>query len=204
MAYHHGDLLTALTAVAVELATEGGPDAVVLREAARRVGVSPAAAYRHVADRAALLDLVAVGAGAQLVARMRRDQAAVRAHDPREAALLRFRATGAAYVGFALAQPGLFRTALMARPSGAAGLLDGAPGRVLAEALDGVVAVGLLAPAARPRSETVAWAAVHGLAVLLLDGLLPPGDADAVRDDVPGGVLDRLLEAVAFGLLAPR
>ena len=45
--YHHGDLRHALIEAAVELAHEGGPGAIVLREAARRVGVSPNAAYRH-------------------------------------------------------------------------------------------------------------------------------------------------------------
>ena len=39
----------------LELARSGGPDAVVLREATRRVGVAPNAAYRHFADRGALL-----------------------------------------------------------------------------------------------------------------------------------------------------
>ena len=38
--YHHGDLRNALIDAATALAREGGPDAVVLREVARRVGVS--------------------------------------------------------------------------------------------------------------------------------------------------------------------
>src|ERR1700743_2056809 len=45
--YHHGDLRNALIAAAVALVREDGPDAIVLREAARRVGVSANAAYRH-------------------------------------------------------------------------------------------------------------------------------------------------------------
>lgn len=49
--YHHGDLRNALIEAAVELATEGGPERVVLREAARSVGVSPTAAYRHFGAR---------------------------------------------------------------------------------------------------------------------------------------------------------
>ena len=44
--YHHGDLPNALTDAATEMAREGGPDAVVLRAAARAAGVSAAAAYR--------------------------------------------------------------------------------------------------------------------------------------------------------------
>src|ERR1700712_1148714 len=61
--YHHGALRQALVAAGVELAQEGGPHAVVLREVARRVGVSPNAAYRHFT---ALPDLLAAVADAAL------------------------------------------------------------------------------------------------------------------------------------------
>ena len=55
ISYHHGDLRQALVDVGVELARADGPGAVVLREAARRLEVSPAAAYRHFHDRQDLL-----------------------------------------------------------------------------------------------------------------------------------------------------
>jgi AcrR family transcriptional regulator len=45
----------ALIAAGVELARSGGPDAVVLREVTRMVGVVPNAAYRYFAHRDALL-----------------------------------------------------------------------------------------------------------------------------------------------------
>ena len=53
--YHHGALQAALIEASIALAREGGPDRVVLREAARLAGVSHSAAYRHFADREALL-----------------------------------------------------------------------------------------------------------------------------------------------------
>ncbi len=56
--YHHGDLRRALLTATFELARAGGPEAVVLREATRRVGVVPNAAYRHFADRPTLLSSV--------------------------------------------------------------------------------------------------------------------------------------------------
>src|SRR5262249_11489670 len=56
--YRHGDLHRALLQAGIELARTGGPDAVVLREATRRAGVVPNAAYRHFAGRSALLQAV--------------------------------------------------------------------------------------------------------------------------------------------------
>ena len=66
-AYHHGDLRRALVEAATELAASGGADGVVLREAARRVGVSPSAAYRHFPNREGLL-----AAGAAMLCGLRR------------------------------------------------------------------------------------------------------------------------------------
>src|SRR6476620_1595668 len=56
--YHHGDLRRALLDAGIDLAREGGPDKVVLREATRRAGVVPNAAYRHFASRQDLLQAV--------------------------------------------------------------------------------------------------------------------------------------------------
>jgi AcrR family transcriptional regulator len=79
--YHHGDLRHALLTAGIELAREGGPDAVVLREATRRVGVSPNAAYRHFADREALLADVCDAAQATLAAAIDEKFAAVPSTD---------------------------------------------------------------------------------------------------------------------------
>ena len=68
--YHHGDLRNALVTQATALARAGGPDAVVLREAARRVGVSPSAAYRHFPNREGLLAAVASRAREALATEM--------------------------------------------------------------------------------------------------------------------------------------
>src|ERR1700726_860340 len=56
--YRHGDLRRALLEAGIDLAREGGPAAVVLREATRRAGVVPNAAYRHFASRWELLQAV--------------------------------------------------------------------------------------------------------------------------------------------------
>ena len=70
--YRHGDLRRALLDAGIALAREGGPTAVVLREATRQAGVAPNAAYRHFANHQALFDAVrahALGALAQAIER---------------------------------------------------------------------------------------------------------------------------------------
>ena len=93
--YHHGALHSALVEASIALAREGGPDRVILREAARAAGVSHSAAYRHFADRDALLAEVSRFARHELAAEMRRR--VNRTKDPRQ----RLQAVGMAYVDFA-------------------------------------------------------------------------------------------------------
>jgi AcrR family transcriptional regulator len=176
--YHHGALHSALIEASIALAREGGPDRVILREAARAAGVSHSAAYRHFADRDALLAEVSRFARHELAAEMHRRLN--RSKDPRR----RLRAVGTAYIDFALSQPGLFRTAFTSHPATSpVADLDradaGSPGNradpfeILSEVLDQCQAAGLLDPHRRPGAEIATWSAVHGLAGLLLDGPLP-------------------------------
>jgi AcrR family transcriptional regulator len=170
----------ALIEAGVELARAGGPDAVVLREVTRMVGVVPNAAYRHFADRDALLAAVQEEAVGRLARRMADGMNEVRAgsHTP-TGARLRIRAVGQAYLEFARTEPGLFDTAFAATehpPSG-----DGdqpQPLRFLQAALDDLVDTGILEPGRRPKIEYPTWATVHGLAVLLRGPLrsLPAGE----------------------------
>jgi AcrR family transcriptional regulator len=201
--YHHGALREALIEASIALAREGGPDRVILREAARAAGVSHAAAYRHFTDREALLAEVSRHAQRELAAEMRRK--VNRTKDPRK----RLRAVGTAYVDFALTQPGLFRTAFTAHPatardddhfrpagSEAESLTDSAePFEVLGQVLDETQAAGLLDPHRRPGAEVAAWSAVHGLAGLLLDGPLPTTAAGIKF------ALRQVLDTVERGLL---
>lgn len=175
--YHHGALHSALIDASIALAREGGPDRVVLREAARAAGVSHSAAYRHFADREALLGEVSRHARGELAAEMRRR--VNRITDPRK----RLQAVGVAYIEFALHQPGLFRTAFTSHPATADDDRPDAsdpespdaaePFEVLGHVLDEAQAAGLLSPQRRPGAEIAVWSAVHGLASLLLDGPLP-------------------------------
>jgi AcrR family transcriptional regulator len=164
----------ALVDAGVQLARLGGPDALVLREVTRLVGVVPNAAYRHFADRDALLAAVRDAAVAELARRMAEGIARVRARpETPTGARLRLRAIGQAYLAFARTEPGLFDTAFASGVQhppvvGSNGGRDAdSPLGLVKAALDGLVAAGVLDPARRPLAEFPTWAAVHGLAVLL-------------------------------------
>ena len=190
--YHHGDLRHALVSAATDLAAGGGAEGVVVREAARRVGVSPSAAYRHFPNRDGLLAHVGSEARETLARRMIDAIAALPAEPP-SSAVARFRATGRAYFTFALDEPGLFEVAFRACPPDLYVPDDPSPYAVLSDALDALDADGQLT-VPRRGAEALAWIAVHGAAVLVGDGLLPRSERDTI--------IEGTLEMVAGGLLS--
>ena len=194
-AYHHGDLRNALVLTAVRLIEDDGLGEFSLRAAAREVGVSANAAYRHFSDKSDLLTAVAAHGFEMLARRMRRAMSATRTgKTPAQVAVNRFKATGRAYVQFALAHPELIEEKL--GRSGAITLAPGAPAEdepdpyaLLGSALDDLVSSGVLAAARRPGAELNVWVTVHGFARLCLDGAakLPPG---STRTDALESLLD--------------
>ncbi len=199
--YRHGALREALVDAGVELARTGGPQAVVLREATRRVGVSANAAYRHFSDHRALLRAVGVVAMAQLAACMEQEQSRTPPRGAAAAARARLRGVGAGYLRFAREQPGLFLTAFavnaeVADDPAARGDSGLSPLELLTTALDGLVDAGLLPPQRRPDAEMVAWSAVHGLSMLLIDGPLA-----SLSDEHADALGSTLLDHVEAGLL---
>ena len=205
--YHHGDLHRALVSAGTELAREGGPPAIVLREAARRVGVSPNAAYRHFNALPELVGAVAAEALAALARSMEAELARCRpSGDAGIDALSRLGAVGRGYVHFALSEPGLFGTAFTRHGAdgppaeGPRGVGDSGlnPAELLGQALDDMLAAGLLDAEDRDAAATQAWAAVHGLSELLLGPL--GGQTRSERE----AVIDACLDLVCRGLLTRR
>ena len=69
------------------------------------------------------------------------------------------------------------------------------PFQILIRCIDDLVATGVLSPDRRDGLDEAAWAAVHGLSTLFLDG--PLSAADATRKQL---ITDRLLDVIAEGL----
>jgi AcrR family transcriptional regulator len=191
--YHHGDLRNALVLAATELAAAQGPEGVVLREAARRIGVSPSAAYRHFPSREGLLAVVGSQARQRLAGQMLTAMDSVRGRDSQKRAAARFRACGREYIRFALEEPGLFAVAFRVQSHERYVPEDPSPYHVLSGSLDELDRAGLLA-VPRPGAEEYAWVAVHGAAMLLGGGAIPPQERERV--------IEGTLDMVADGLLA--
>ena len=188
--YHHGDLRNALAEAAAKLAQSGGPEKVTVRAAARSVGVTPTAAYRHFAGHEELLAAAKEHCGRRLGEMVQRQLIALPATGSRvQLALRNLVAAGRAYINFALEEPGLFRTAF----SQGGAILDKEPAEFTGDAnalgilvglLDELVAAGYLAPERRPMAEIAAWSSVHGLALLMLDGPLRDVSVEAKAEAI--------------------
>lgn len=193
--YHHGDLRNALIHAAAALAQSGGPGSVTIRAAARAVGVTPTAAYRHFAGHEDLLQAAKQEALDRLGAAMTEELRRLPATDDRvRRAVCRVAAIGRGYLNFAWAEPGLFRTAFATALSATVDDSIG-PFRTLVEALDELAEAGYLPPERRPMAEIAAWSAVHGLAMLQLDGPLRFADEKDRRQ-----AMERMVEVVLEGL----
>jgi AcrR family transcriptional regulator len=189
--YRHGDLRRALLEAGIALAEAGGPGAVVLREATRRAGVVPNAAYRHFASHMELLQAVRSVALSRIALSMEKELDAVpRDLSAADYARASLRAVGIGYLQFAFSQTGLFRT-IFAVPydwpsppdpakAGSTGLN---PFQLLGVALDRMVESGVLPKERRPNAEFLAWSSVHGFSRLVIEGplhALPRAQIDAL------------------------
>ena len=197
--YHHGDLRRVLIDAALQLVGEGGPDAVSVREAARRAGVSPGAPFRHFPSRDALMNAVAEEAQR----RFRAEIMAALAKAPAGDALGRFRCLGLAYLRWAMKNPTHFeiissrrffdhdKAADVSRDN--AELIDLSES-TLAEAF----AQGQLRSSDLKRVQIAGRALVYGFARMNIDGHLPRwGVAGAEAERTAEGILDLFIEGIA-------
>jgi AcrR family transcriptional regulator len=169
-AYHHGDLRSALLDAGLRLLRSRTADSLSLRELAREVGVSAAAIYRHFPDKNALMAALAVE-GLERLAKAQR--LATRSAGGGKAGFL---ASGLAYVRFAVDHPALFRLVFSAARH--CDPLEARGDEVSTALSDLRRDIEALLPAGSPAAERKAaalhaWALVHGIAQLVLDGQIP-------------------------------
>ncbi|HEY7747411.1 MAG TPA: TetR/AcrR family transcriptional regulator [Aestuariivirgaceae bacterium] len=197
--YHHGDLRRAIVKAALEILHETQSLEFSLRELARRAGVSHNAPYKHFADKRELLAAISAAGFETLAKRMAR--AIMGGGNAREQLFAVLRA----YVDHGVGNPALYRLMF-------GGYLSGPnhsrPAIELAEAnktkallADLIVAGGLGRaipdiPRNRPKiagAILACWSLVHGLTLLLADGLVGPRKkSGAMGDSLVQGMLDGL------------
>lgn len=176
--YHHGNLKEALIEAAQRFIAERGLGGFTLADAAKLVGVTPAALYRHFRGREALVAEVAFRGFSQLAERLGR--ALQSAGTPRE----RFTRMGEAYLAFAEQEPGFYAAMFSAKPLDgeacgppwAKGGEPASPGPfdLLVEALAKTFPEGFKDVDTRFIALEV-WALSHGIAMLDAAGQLPKG-----------------------------
>lgn len=187
--YHHGDLRAVLLDEAERSIAHRGVDALSLRQLARDVGVSHGAPARHFRDKQALLDALALHGFEELNRRM-----VAAATGPGEL-MARFRAVARAYLGFAVEHPELLDVMYSTKhhPDASEKLKSVAHESMTAtEALlSEAIAAGVITDAPPAILARVAFASVHGLAMLatgdLLDGVAIEDLLDATVDTLLRG-----------------
>jgi AcrR family transcriptional regulator len=187
-AFHHGNLRAALIDAGTALLESDGPHALSMRELARRVGVTPMAAYRHFADKDALVTAIAESGFRALA-----EASHVAMPPGSDAHLL---AMARVYLDFAVARPAMFGL-MFAEPldMGRVAAMSDAASDAYRPIRDAVAAA--LGPRADEDKVMVGvirlWSAVHGYAALRLSNRLPR--AATVRDR-----FDEVMEAVIASL----
>jgi AcrR family transcriptional regulator len=177
--YHHGNLKEALIEAAQRFIAERGLGGFTLADAAKLVGVSPAALYRHFRGREALVAEVAFRGFSQLAERLGR------ALQSEGTALERFTRMGEAYLAFAEQEPGFYAAMFSPKPSDgeargplpAQGSQEKSSGNAfdfLVQALSETFPEGFKDVDTRFIAIEV-WALSHGIATLDAAGQLPKG-----------------------------
>jgi AcrR family transcriptional regulator len=190
--HHHGNLKEALVAYALDAADRGGLSALSVRQAARDLGVSPGAAYRHFPDKDALLRTVAQRGFDALALAFEEVLPFASSARNEDDARKRFVALAMAYVDFARHRNALWR--LMFGPLGLT------PGRNsdrpstyewLEKALGELAKFGVIVPPRREH-QFFAWSVIHGLSDLQ--------GSPAIGDQLRGTLVERQCQLVISAL----
>jgi AcrR family transcriptional regulator len=199
--YHHGDLRRAIVKAALEILRETQNLELSLREIARRAGVSHNAPYKHFADKRELLAAISAAGFEMLTNRMAHER--TRLSDPRGQLFAMLRA----YIDHGVENPalyGLMFGGYLGGPDRSRPAIELAEAEKTKALLAGVIVAGGLGRTIldAPRNERkiagailACWSLVHGLTLLLVDGLVGPKQKS-------GALADRLVQSMLDGLAA--
>lgn len=180
--YHHGRLKEALIEAARSLVARHGPAGFTLSEAAKLVGVTPAAPYRHFSDRDDLMGEVAKQGFESFRSRL------LAAWDEgRPDSVEAFKRMGRAYLEFARDEPGYYFTMF----GHAQRLVSGGGHEAAQRAFDtlATAAAAVLkhrgaSPEGARKLAFEVWSLSHGVATLMLGRHLEPGNSECDPETV--------------------
>lgn len=191
--YHHGDLRRSLLEAALGLVATHGVQGFTLREAARAAGVSHNAPYRHFPSRTHLLVELAIEGQALLLHTLTARVGRITDHRERVIRL------GMAYMEFAISQTAHFRVMFSGevarnRTPDLIGA-QSATFQYFENEIRACERVGLLRSGSVQQNALVGWSALHGAAMLVVDGVLEKTAVAARRKprDIARLVLETLL-----------
>jgi AcrR family transcriptional regulator len=192
--YHHGRLREALIAAGRKLLEQHGLKGFTLRECARRAKVSHAAPAHHFRSVKDLLAEIAADGFDELTAAM--EDAAARQNDAGK----RLAAIGRAYVDFALANEATFQLMFTREARSEDNERLGLSAKESYMRLLGAIAGATprSTAAARQTMADLAWASVHGFAMLALGQQLRRGELTLPQR------LDLLLDALVAAIAGAR
>lgn len=198
--YHHGDLRQALIDSARALLASEGPAALTLRAAARGAGVSQTAPYRHFASRDDMLAAVAEDGFRRLHARMVDGIASQRGKRALQQLAVE-------YVAFALENPAEYRVmfgrdvAELEKTAASSALNDASSAvmDLLQGGIERMQQAGVVRAGDSATMALSAWALVHGLAMLTLDG-----QGARTRQRPVEALVREATSLLMFGMAAPR
>jgi AcrR family transcriptional regulator len=181
--YHHGNLENALVGAAITLVRKYGPDQLSLRAVSAEIGVSPSAGYHHFRDKDALVSAIGKVLFDRLATMQEKAIAKVKGTGA-VSAIKRFEDMGNAYFAWATSEPNLYR--LMFGGYCEVNMEDheSKAWNLLRDALDELVAQGVLDKSLRPGGEIIVWSAVHGASSLAIEGLMSPSDFPMVLKSI--------------------
>ncbi len=201
--YHHGDLRRAIVEAALDTLRETQSVDFSLRELARRAGVSHNAPYKHFAEKRDLLAAVSAAGFELLTKRMANESA--KPGSPRA----RLLAMARAYMSHGVENPALYRLMFggylsstdEGRPPIERAAAEEAKALLSSAVVDGALGQPIPKTAKNERKLNGAilacWSLLHGLTLLLADGLVGPREKyDALCDSLMHGLLHGLTDNV--------
>ncbi len=181
--YHHGNLESALVDAAITLVRKYGPDQLSLRAVSAEIGVSPSASYHHFRDKDALVSAIKNVLFDRLATMQEKAIAKIKGNGA-AASIKKFEEMGNAYFAWATSEPNLYRLMFGGYCEIIMEEHDSKAWNLLREALDELMAYGVIDKSARNGGEVIVWSAVHGASSLAIEGLMSPSEFPMVLKSI--------------------